>query len=107
MRERFPGFRLVEAPDGALRWVGVLTPTPQSEFAVSLTYPADYPYREPKLRVERPALVHGAPHVYNDGSLCIHSRGWDPSRGTAVSEIPLIAAWLVAYELWRRNGVTF
>ena len=107
MRERFPGFRLVETSDGSLRWVGVLNPTPDAEFAVSLTYPTDYPYREPKLRVERPALVGGAPHVYSDGSLCVHRRGWDPSRGTAVSEVPLIAAWLVAYVAWRRHGMSF
>ena len=107
MRERFPGFRLIEASDGSLRWIGALNPTPDSEFIVSLTYPADYPYREPKLRVERPSLVAGAPHVYNDGSLCIHRRGWDASRGTAVSEVPLIAAWLVAYQAWRRHGVSF
>lgn len=107
MHERFRGFRLVRTQDGSLRWIGVLNPTPDSEFVVSLTYPADYPYREPKLRVERPALQGGAPHVYNDGSLCIHRRSWDPSRGTAVSEVPLIAAWLVAYQAWWRHGVPF
>lgn len=107
MEERFPSFRLMQAQDGSLRWVGVLNPSPDSEFVVSLTYPADYPYREPKLRVERPGLVGGAPHVYSDGSLCIHRRSWDPSRGTAVSEVPLIAAWLVAYLTWHSNGVSF
>ena len=107
MKERFPGFRLIRGQENSLRWVGILSPMPDSEFLVSLTYPADYPYREPKLRVERPGLVTGAPHVYNDGSLCIHRRGWDPSRGTAASEVPLIAAWLVAYQVWRRHGVSF
>lgn len=107
MKERFPDFRLLETDDGLLRWVGVLTPTRGSEFVVSLTYPADYPYREPKLRVDRPALAGGAPHLYSDGSLCVHKQRWDPMRGTAASEVPLIAAWLVAYLSWRRTGVSF
>ena len=36
MKERFPSFRLTQGQDGALRWIGPLNPTPDSEFVVSL-----------------------------------------------------------------------
>jgi hypothetical protein len=107
MEDRFPQFRLIRMPGGELAWVGYLRPTGGSEYLVSLTYPARYPYREPKLRVERPRLRDNAPHTYLDQSLCVHRSSWDPQRSTAVSEVPLIAAWLVAYENWVRTGEGF
>jgi ubiquitin-protein ligase len=76
-------------------------------YLVSLSYPARYPYQEPKLRVEQPRLREGAPHTYADASLCVHRASWDPNRSTAVSEVPLIAAWLVAYENWLSTGERF
>ncbi len=87
--------------------VGILSPTGSTEYLVSVTYPAEYPYREPSLRVEYPALAAGAPHVYADGSLCMHKANWNVELATAVGEVGLIAAWLVAYEAWLRTGEKF
>jgi len=107
MADRFPEFRLIRSGTGQLMWIGALRPMRGREYVVSLTYPARYPYQEPKLRVERPRLRAGAPHTYMDESLCVHRSAWDPHRSTAVSEVPLIAAWLVAYENWLRTGEGF
>lgn len=107
MSERFPGFRLVQSAGGQLKWLGILKPTGSEEYLVSVTYPPDYPYREPSLRVENPAVVAGAPHLYLDGSLCLHKRTWNANRATAVGEVPLIAGWLLAYEHWLLTGERF
>lgn len=107
MSARFPEFRLIQEESGELAWVGHLRPTRGAGYVVSLTYPRSYPYVEPKLRVLRPQVRPGTPHTYFDSSLCVHRVGWDPHRSTAVSEVPLIAAWLVAYENWVRTGEGF
>lgn len=107
MVARFPLFRLIRSPGGDLSWVGLLRPTGATGYLVSLTYPTRYPYQEPKLRVEQPRLREDAPHTYADSSLCVHRSGWDPNRSTAVSEVPLIAAWLIAYENWLSTGERF
>lgn len=107
MADRFPDFRLIREANGDLVWVGRLSPTGGMGYVVTLTYPARYPYREPKLRVVHPQVRPGSPHTYSDSSLCVHRSTWDPHRSTAVSEVPLIAAWLVAYENWVRTGEGF
>ena len=107
MQEMVPSFQLFKSDDGVLKWRGVLSPTGYTEYLVSVTYPPTYPYREPTLRVEVPALAAAAPHVYADGSLCTHRTNWDVQRATAVGEVGLVAAWLVAYETWLRTGEVF
>lgn len=107
MRERFPQFMLTQSPAGLLVWRGVLRPVEGVRFEISVILPARYPYEAPELRAERPPLKPGAPHVYSSGALCVHRLNWDPMRGTAVSVIPLAAAWLVGYMNWLRTGENF
>lgn len=107
MSVRFPGFQLIREATGELAWLGQLRPTGGTEYVVSITYPQRYPYLEPKLRILHPQVLPGAPHTYFDSSLCVHRTAWHPDRSTAVSEVPLIAAWLVAYENWLRSGESF
>ncbi len=107
MHERFPQFRLLQALDGCLVWRGVLVPVAGSSFEISITVPARYPYEVPELRSERPAIRSGAPHLYANGTLCVHRSGWDPMRGTVASLVPLAAAWLVGYLHWTQTGEGF
>lgn len=107
MRERFPGFVLTRTAGGVLVWRGTLRPAEGATFEISATMPAPYPYVAPELRVERPPLLAGAPHLYANGTLCVHKANWDPTRGTVASVIPLAAAWLVAYLNWARSGEGF
>jgi ubiquitin-protein ligase len=106
MEERFPQFVLHLTAAGELQWVGILEPIDESFFAVSLTYPARYPYVGPVFRVESPTLAGNSPHLYRDGSLCVH-KTWDPERATAASCVPLICAWLVAFLHYQASGETF
>lgn len=107
MESRFPHFRLVRTDLGALQWVGVLRPIEDAEFVTVVQYPDRYPYSAPKLFVVDPPLRTDAPHVYHDGSVCIHKRQWDAECGTAASCVPLLASWLVAYVNWIRTGERF
>ena len=107
MRERFPQFVLTESTSGLLIWRGILLPVAGSPFVISVTMPARYPYSAPELRAEQPRIRAGAPHLYANGTLCVHRLNWDPMRGTVVSVIPLAAAWLVGYLNWIRTGENF
>lgn len=107
MHAHFPGFQLTKGTNGSLTWVGVVTPTPEDDFLVAIVYPDNYPYQSPALWALEPPLRPGAPHLYMDGSLCIHANNWDPERGTAASCVTLAAAWLVAYEAWRQTGLRY
>ncbi len=104
MRERFPAFVLTRSGEGLLVWRGVVQPIDDATFEITATMPARYPYQAPELRVERPRVRPGAPHLYASGALCIHKQNWDPMRGTVASVIPLASAWLVGYLTWVRTG---
>jgi ubiquitin-protein ligase len=107
MRARFPQFVLKRGRAGELYWRGAVEPVPRAVFIVRVVYPATYPFVEPTLRVDTPPLRAGAPHVYADGSLCVHRRQWDPTRGTAPSLVPVLCGWLFMYERWRLHGEVF
>ena len=107
MSRRFPQFRLTRTTLGGLHWRGVLRPAPGYAFLVTIVYPINYPYREPHLRIEAPPLRRGAPHVYSNGSPCIHPGNWDPETGTAASSVALLSSWLVSYVHWVRTGERF
>ena len=107
MKERFPDFGLERTRTGDLMWRGTLEPIESELFEVTALTPANYPYAAPQLRVMRPELRPGAPHLYADGTLCVHKVKWDPMRGTVASTIPLAAAWLVGYLNWAQTGEGF
>jgi hypothetical protein len=107
MRKRFPRFQLRRDANGNLYWTGIVEPLEGHLFRIAVRYPSHYPYREPQFHVVEPPLRHGAPHVYMDGSLCLHRVRWNPDTGTAASCVPLISGWLVGYVSWCQTGESF
>lgn len=107
MRERFPGFGLHQLEDRSLAWIGELEPVAGYACVVAVSYPATYPYAEPRLDILDPPLEPDAPHRYQDGSICVHKHEWQPERGTAASMIPLLSGWWVAYVHWVKGGGRF
>jgi hypothetical protein len=105
LRGRYP-HALVDLSLGRLRWVGTLRPLATSRaYIVSVDYRAR---RTPVVRVlstldGRPG--EALPHVYDDGSLCLHERGdWSPEMLIADSIVPWAAEWLAYYEIWQATG---
>lgn len=92
---------------GVLRWTGELQPSEVSRlYLVHLRYAAPHP---PSVFVRRPRLAIDAdgnlPHIYPDGSLCLHEPGqW--SRGDPIAEtiLPWTCEWLLHYEFWLGTG---
>ena len=105
LRARFPDATAVLKP-GLLVWTGMLTPTPLSRsYLVEITY---RPPRTPRVRVldflgtrEGRSL----PHVYSDGTLCLHESGeWIDRMLLVDSIVPWTAEWLANYEIWLATG---
>jgi hypothetical protein len=101
---RFPGFSYRWARAEAI-WRGTLQPR-----TTSPTYRVEVRYRVgkiPRVRVLRPALVAGAPHLYGDGTLCLYwPREWIWHSYELIAEtiIPWTGLWLYFYELWLDTG---
>lgn len=92
---------------GVLRWTGDLQPSEISrQYSVHLHYT---PPKSPRVFVRNPKLAVDAdgnlPHIYPDGSLCLHEPGqW--VAGEPIAEIILrwTCEWLLHYEFWKATG---
>ena len=101
-------------PDSELRvrgrtiiWTATLRPTPGSrEYTLRITYtPNGSPPRVEVLSdlPSRPGEV--LPHVYRDGSLCLHMAGeWSRDMFIADTTVPWACEWLFHYEIWLATG---
>ena len=104
MREKFPQFVLKMDAQKELFWDGLLQTNFGTLYWVSILYPRNYPWQNPKLEIIRPPLRFNTPHRFADGSLCIYPEGWNYKRATAPAAVPLIASWLALYEDFLRTG---
>lgn len=106
---RFPGSTVALGPN-RLTWTGELQPSSLSRiYSVHLQYDGCH---SPTVRVTAPVLEPrpdaSLPHVYRDGSLCLHVPGeWGRDMLIADSIVPWTAEWLFNYELWKVTGEWF
>lgn len=106
MQRYFPGFSCCCQKDHA-RWYGTMCPQRASPH-----YHVEVQYRigaQPKVYVREPAIT-AAPHLYEDGSLCLYwpqQWVWRADRLIAHTIVPWAALWLLYYELWQDTGLWF
>jgi hypothetical protein len=98
LRRRFPDGE-VRLTAATLNWLGTIQPTPMSrEYPVEVTLRTD---RVPEVRIlekldGRPG--ESLPHVYREGTLCLHRAGeWEPLMFIADSTLVWTAVWLFKY----------
>ena len=106
VKTTFPGLERSFGRDKAVTWEGDLQPTPDSpRYRLRVEYHLGGP---PRVVVLSPPLRPGAPHLYDDGSLCLYWPGewlWRTSdKSIAKTVIPWAAFWLFYYELWSVTG---
>ena len=74
------------------------------QYAVEIRYRLG---RVPRVRVLKPALDPGAPHIYKGGTLCLYwPKEWKWNEGEWIADtiVPWTALWLYYYELWQDCG---
>lgn len=105
LRSRFPDAKGTVKP-GRLLWTGVLQPTPISRsYRVEISY---QPRQLPQVRILDALTTRegeSLPHVYRDGTLCLHLSGeWNENMFLVDSIVPWTAEWLANYEIWLATG---
>lgn len=117
MRQRYPDFKVKEAPTGVVQWVGPVTPK-------ACRYLIDVRWHRhasaPLVQVLDPVLTPPDGLTFDDfphlwfcedeparSGLCLfdpEAHQWSPADLIAETTIPWTKAWLLYYELWRLTG---
>jgi hypothetical protein len=106
MARQFPEFVVAASrkKPGTLAWQGVLGTNYGNQYAVEIIHKPSYPNSEPWVWVLAPKTSPLSPHLYPDGSLCLHVKSWKPFRSTAASTVVATAQWLLLHDHWRATG---
>lgn len=91
---------------GRLLWTGILQPTPLSRsYRVQIEC---RPHRQPRVHVLDELATRdeqSLPHIYSDGSLCLHEPDeWSDAMYIVETTVPWTAEWLANYEIWLATG---
>jgi hypothetical protein len=73
-------------------------------FAVAYRYTPRYPDELPKIFVLEPLLPRTTPHVFADGSICVHPDHAPPELWTPAVSVALCQAWLFKFCHWQATG---
>lgn len=109
LRARFPDATGRLTP-GRFVWTGRLQPTPVSRvYTIRIVLSNG---RFPCVEVIEPTLEtrpgESLPHVFDDGSLCLHLENeWTSAMLMADTTVPWTSEWLINYEIWKATGVWY
>ena len=106
LRGTFPKAKTKLTPT-RFTWIGRLQPSELSRvYTVRITLDDG---RYPKVRVIDPVLAtrpgESIPHLFEDGSLCLHLEDeWNSATMMVDSTVPWTSEWLFNYEIWMGTG---
>ncbi len=109
LRAQFPGAKTKLTPTRFM-WTGTLQPTPASRaYTVRITL---VERRFPRVEVLEPGLEgrpgESIPHLFEDGSLCLHlDNEWTSDMLMVHTTVPWASEWLLNYEIWKATGVWY
>lgn len=108
LAREYPAFSMDVEKDGTPYAHGWIGPNPElrGAYHVLVLIPPGYGRgMVPAVHVLEPALRPGAPHTYQDGSLCLDHTGAFTNKSTLVTLLAWVSVWLVLYEGWIETGV--
>jgi hypothetical protein len=107
LAREYPGFELDVDEDGTPFAHGFIGPNDvlHGRYHVLLVIPSAYGHGGlPLAFVLEPEIRAGAPHRYQDGSLCLDHSGAFTRKSTLVTFLAWVSVWLVLYEDWTETG---
>ncbi len=110
LAQSYPQFMLDIEPDGLLHARGSLGPTEtlRGVYHLLIAIPPTFGRGgSPRVYLLHPELRPGAPHVFQDGSLCLDHNQAFTSRSTLLTLLGWVSVWLVLYEGWMETGVAW
>ena len=106
VRSRFPTFNVKKIKRDRIWLSGNLQPT-----ALSKTYDVEIYYKvgfRPKVTLPKEKLDKDSPHIFKDRSLCLYHRkgmgAWSSYDYLGEKLLPMVAHWLLCFELWQITG---
>lgn len=109
MRARFPDARGKLSPTRFV-WTGTLQPSPASRiYAVCIVLRnGQFPHVEVIEPILESRPGESLPHVFDDGSLCLHLENeWTSDMLMVDTTVPWTSEWLINYEIWKATGVWY
>jgi hypothetical protein len=107
LAREYPGFEMDVDDDGTPFAHGFIGPNEviKGRYHLLLVIPPAYGNGAlPLSFVLEPAMPPGAPHRYQDGSLCLDHSGAFTRKSTLVTFLAWVSVWLVLYEEWIETG---
>ena len=107
LRREYPGFSLGVAADGLTFAHGVIGPSEslRGAYHVLVELPPGYGRGVlPRAYLLEPEVRLGAPHLFEDGALCLDHSGAFTARSTLITFLAWVSVWLVLYEGWLETG---
>jgi hypothetical protein len=118
--KKFPQFKLYRAGNEVLinGWkvarsgmyylAGKLTTRSKNVYTVAISFPENFPFGDINSFVVDP-VIYSTEHRYSDGHLCLYGHNGKgdiqvQGQTSAASIIAWTAAWLHAYEIWKKNN---
>lgn len=109
LRARFPDAKGKLTPT-RFAWTGTLQPNPASRvYTVRIVLDNG---RFPRVEVIEPMLEtrpgESLPHVFDDGTLCLHLENeWTSDMLMVDTTVSWTSEWLINYEIWKATGVWY
>lgn len=109
LRARFPDGRGKLSPTRFV-WTGTLQPNVVSRaYTVRIVLNKE---QFPRVEVIEPTLEtrpgDSLPHVFDDGSLCLHLENeWTSDMLMVHTTVPWTSEWLINYEIWKATGIWY
>lgn len=107
LAREYPGFMMDVDHDGTLYAHGVIGPTLLLRKGYHVLVPIPPGYGRgvmPQVHVIDPELRDGAPHMFEDHSLCLDHSGAFTRKSTLLTLLGWVTVWLVLYEGWVETG---
>jgi hypothetical protein len=105
LRFGFPSAKVTLTPT-RLTWVSPVRPTPLSrDYEIQIAYRYGWFPKVVTLDPLESRPGEDLPHVYRDGSLCLHEvHEWAPNMHIVDTIVPWVSEYLAHYELWKVGG---
>lgn len=101
LRRNYPNARIVIDNGEVIIFKKVLGKF--QNYLIKITYPESFPYSSPSAYPVTPK-IHGAPHQYSDGKLCLHNSSEVGCQTSGKIVCDWVVRWIKAYEVWLASG---
>jgi hypothetical protein len=104
LRRAFPGMAICASGSRITSVQGSLRTSGGRTYHLRVVVPEEYPHAMPHMFISGLIADDNTKHMYNDGSICVMTKGqWSSSYSIAYM-VARAAKWAGKYEIWKKTG---